>query len=95
MCTLTLNIDDKLMEELQMSFPDSQQIAIWATSVVMKAARQRANAIKILPEDLRTYDELTNEERIDAFNQLINSLPPVHIPWKQLRDEYLSEKYGV
>ena len=98
MCRYSLAIDDALMEEVKPHIDSDVAVQAWLEELLHKAlvsyaaqfATESRNRGKKVVEQLKAL-----ENDPEGFFKLGTILKPSKYSAEELRDEYISEKYGV
>lgn len=97
MCRYNIAIDDALIEEVRPHIGKGVEVQSWLEEMLHKAllsyaaqfASQPRNRSKMVVEQLKAL-----ENDPEGFFKLGNVLKPSKYSAEELRDEYISEKYG-
>ena len=98
MCRYSLAIDDALMEEVKPHIDNDVAVQAWLEEMLHKAllsyaerfASESRNRGRDVVEQLKAL-----ENDPEGFFKLGTILKPSKYSAEELRDEYISEKYGV
>ena len=99
MCTGSIRIDDEVMELVKPHFAGDQELWRWIEQVVNQAVRDYVWQHQSATNDLggenvyRQLKSLENDPK--GFFKLSSILKPSPYSAEELRDEYVSEKYGL
>ena len=98
MCRYNIAIDDALIEEVKPHIGKDVKIQLWLEEILNNAllsfVAQFSNESKSRGE--RIYQQLEAlGDTPEGFFDLPTVLKPSHYSAEELRDDYISEKYGV
>ena len=99
MCTGNIKINDEVMEMVRPHFEGDKELWAWVENVVDQAmkdyAAQFTSALKDSTNE-RIYQQIKALEKDPkGFLKLNSILKPSQYSAEDLRDDYISEKYGV
>lgn len=86
MCTYNIHIDDNKASVLQTRFKDQQSVEQWMQQQIDILVKQQLASI-----NAKAKRPATRPYRHDALCGMLST----DASYKELRDEYVSEKYGV
>ena len=99
MCTGHIKINDEVMEMVKPHFEGDKELWAWIENVVDKAMKDYAAQFKSALEESESehiYQQIKAlENDPNGFLKLSGILRPSRFSAEELRDEYISEKYGV
>ena len=100
MCTGNIRISDDVMEMVKPHFQGDKEIWLWVEKVVDQAlkdyAQQFAQDADTVTGNERVYQQLRALEKDPmGILKLGNILKPSVFSPEELRDDYISEKYGI
>ena len=99
MCTGYIKINDEVMEMVKPHFHGDKELWAWVEKVVDQAMKDYAaqfNSSMENVENKRIYQQIKALEKDPmGFLKLSSVLKPSKYSVEDLRDEYISEKYGV
>ena len=98
MCRYNIAIDDALMEEVKPHIGKDVEIQSWLEEMLHKALMSYAAQFASMPQNHseQIYRQLEAlGDTPEGFFNLHTVLKPSHYTAEELRDEYISEKYGV
>lgn len=99
MCRYNIAIDDALMEEVKPHIGGDVAVQDWLEALLHKALLSYAAQFadhNVLNHDKRIVEQLKSlESDPDGLFKLGGILKPSEYSEEELRDEYLSEKYGL
>lgn len=86
MCTYNIHIDDNKASLLQTKFKDRESVEKWMQQQIDVLVKQQVALI-----NAKAKKQVTRSYKHDALCGMLSS----DESYKELRDEYVSEKYGV
>lgn len=99
MCTGYIKVSDEVMEMVKPHFEDDKELWTWVEKVVDQAMKDFAAQFKSAmkeSENERIFQQIKAlENDPEGFFKLSGILKPSKYSAEELRDEYISEKYGV
>jgi hypothetical protein len=99
MCTGYIKINDEVMEMVKPHFDGDKELWAWVEKVVDQAMKDYAAQFKTTvekSENEHIYEQIKAlENDPKGFLKLSGILKPSRYSAEDLRDEYISEKYGV
>lgn len=100
MCTYNVRIEDEVMEMVRPHFDGDAALRVWIESQLDKAMKEYAMQFVTSPSAEDKSEDIY--QRVKALEQdprglfkLGSILKPSQYSAEELRDEYLSEKYGI
>lgn len=99
MCTCNIRINDEVMDMVKPHFEGDKELWAWLEKVVDQAmkdyAAQYRSAMEKSESELLCHRLKALENDPKGFLKLSKILKPSNYSAEDLRDEYISEKYGV
>lgn len=99
MCTGNIRVNDAVMERVKPYFGGDRELWHWIENVVDKAMKDYAAQYETEMTNVeknRIYEEvMALENDPEGFLKLGAVMKPSPFSAEELRDEYISEKYGV
>ena len=100
MCTYNVKIEDEVMEMVKPHFDDDAALRAWIERQLEKVMREYAMQFIVSPAADDKSEDIY--QRVKALEQdprglfkLGSILKPSKYSAEELRDEYISEKYGI
>ena len=101
MCTYTFTLDDKLVESISPEFSSRQSMESWLQREFELLVRHHAERVKASSKEKRKDDLVKRIMALDGcsgsegFYNMGGLFSDSKMSLQELRDEYVSEKYGV
>ena len=101
MCRYNIAVDDALMEEVRPLIGENEAVQAWLEEMLRKALmeylKEKSSVRDVARERERLLERVKRLENSSGFSALggILGTPPAGFSWEELRDEAISEKYGI
>ena len=99
MCTYSISIDDTLIEQLKPTLNANEDVNDWMQRQIELAVLQYVLQFKSKSVRQESINRIIGISETDgdavSFRDLEGILPPFQTSIEDLRDEYITEKYGL